>query len=74
MAMFLPGPGGPGTIWGSELADYRAYILDEDDHVGRAIGFVCPDDEAAKKYAQQFVDGHDVELWQGDRRAIANFW
>jgi len=22
----------------------------------------------AKEYARQLVDGHDVELWQGDRK------
>ena len=54
------------------MAEYRVYILDQDGHVSRAIGFVCPDDEAAKKYARQFVDGHDVELWHGDRQ-IATF-
>jgi hypothetical protein len=54
------------------MAEYRAYILDEDGHVSCAIGFVCADDEAAKKYARQFVDGHDVELWQRDRQ-IATF-
>jgi hypothetical protein len=54
------------------IAEYRVYILDQDGHVSRAIGFVCPDDEAAKKYARQFVGGHDVELWHGDRK-IATF-
>jgi hypothetical protein len=52
-----------------QMADYRVYILDQDGHVSSAIGFVCPDDEAAKKYARQFVDGQDVELWHGDRQA-----
>ena len=54
------------------MAEYRAYILDEDGHISGAIPFLCPDDEAAKKYARQLVDGHDVELWQGDRQ-IATF-
>ncbi len=54
------------------MAEYRAYILDEDGHVSSAIEFVCADDVSAKKYARQFVDGHDVELWQGDRQ-IATF-
>ena len=54
------------------MNEYRAYILDEDGHVDRAIPFLCPDDESAKKFARQLVDGHDVELWQGDR-LIATF-
>jgi hypothetical protein len=59
--------------WGRpQMAEYRAYILDDDGHISAAIGFLCPDDEAATKYARQFVDGHDVELWQGDRQ-IATF-
>jgi hypothetical protein len=62
----FPGMGRP------EMAEYRAYILDEDGHISEAIGFVCPDDESAKKYARQFVVDHDVELWQGDRQ-IATF-
>ena len=54
------------------MAEYRAYILDEDGRISRAIELVFPDDETAKKYARQLVDGHDVELWQGDRQ-IATF-
>src|SRR5258708_1465773 len=49
------------------MGEYRAYILDEDGHISVAIPFLCPDEEAAKKYARQLVDGHDVELWGGDR-------
>jgi hypothetical protein len=30
------------------MADYRAYILDEDGHINRAVEFVFPHDEAAK--------------------------
>jgi hypothetical protein len=55
-----------------QMAEYRAYILDEDGHVCRAVEFVCPDDETAKASARQLADGHDVELWQGDR-PIATF-
>jgi len=54
------------------MAEYRAFILEEDGHIDRSVEFLCPDDEAAKTYARQFVDGHDVELWQGDRK-IASF-
>ena len=54
------------------MAEYRAYIMDKDGLIGRAIGLVCPDDETAMEYAKQFVEGHDVELWQHDCR-IATF-
>jgi hypothetical protein len=54
------------------MADCRAYILDDEGHISSAIGFECPDDAAAEKYARQLVDGHDIELWQGGRQ-IATF-
>jgi hypothetical protein len=50
------------------MAEYRAYIIGTDGRFMRAVELVCPDDEGAKEYAKQLVDGHDVELWQGDRR------
>ena len=50
------------------MAEYRAYIIGTDARFMRAVELVCPDDDAAKEYAKQLVDGHDVELWQGDRR------
>jgi hypothetical protein len=54
------------------MAEYRAYIIGVDGHFIRAVELVCPDDETAKEYAKQLVDGHDVELWQLDRQ-IAKF-
>jgi len=53
------------------MADYRAYIIGIDGHFLRAIELVCPDDEIAKEYAKQLVNGHDVELWQGERKVTA---
>src|SRR4051812_9913678 len=57
----------PGTR-GRTMAEYRAYILDEDGHFLRAIELVCLDDDAAKEHAKQLVDGHDIELWRQERR------
>jgi hypothetical protein len=54
------------------MADYRAYVVGEDGHFVRAVELVCLDDETAKEYAKQLVDGHDVELWQLER-LIAKF-
>jgi hypothetical protein len=56
----------------ANMAEYRAYIVDKDGLISRPIGLVCPDDETAMEYAKQFVEGHDVELWQHDCR-IATF-
>ena len=54
------------------MAEYRAYIIGVDGHFVRAVEILCPDDDAAKEYAKSLVDGHDVELWQGERK-IAKF-
>jgi hypothetical protein len=53
------------------MAEYRAYFIGTEGRFLRAVELVCPDDEVAKEYARQLVDGHDVELWQGDRKIEA---
>jgi hypothetical protein len=50
------------------MAGYRAYVIGIDGRFLRAIELVCPDDEVAKEYAKRLVDGHDIELWQEDRK------
>jgi hypothetical protein len=50
------------------MAEYRAYIIGADGHFLRAVQLVCPDDDTARKYAKQLVDGYDVELWDGARK------
>jgi hypothetical protein len=49
------------------MREFRAYILGEDGHIVRAIEFVCPNEGLAKEYAKQLADGHNVELWEGER-------
>jgi hypothetical protein len=49
------------------MAEYRACTVGHDGHF---IGFeplVCVDDAEAIEQAKRFVDGHDIELWSGDR-------
>jgi hypothetical protein len=53
------------------MAEYRAYIIGSDGHFLRAIEILCADDDTAKEYAKNLVDGHDVELWQGERKIEA---
>jgi hypothetical protein len=36
----------------------------------KAIDFEAADDEKAIETAKQYVDGHDVELWQLGRQII----
>jgi hypothetical protein len=57
-----------GRAVGDSMAEYRAYIIGDDGHFIRAVDLICRDDETAINEAQQFVDGHDVELWQLDRK------
>jgi hypothetical protein len=54
------------------MSDYRVYVIGSDGHFMRAIQLDCQDDNAAIESAKQFIDGHDIELWQRDRR-IARF-
>jgi hypothetical protein len=52
------------------MPEYRAYILGIDGHrFIRAADFLSdhPNDAAAMKAAEELVDGHDVELWDGGR-------
>jgi hypothetical protein len=51
---------------------FYAYIVDENGHVLRRVDLVLDSEVAAKERAKQLVDGHDVELWQRDRK-IATF-
>ena len=51
-----------------QMAEYRAFIVGIDGRFLRAIEIACPDDESAKQHARKLVDGHDVELWQCDRK------
>ena len=46
---------------------YRAYLI-ENGHVWTAIDLTCADDDDAKRRAANLSSGHDVGLWQGDRR------
>ena len=54
------------------MRDYRVYVIGQGGHFQKSIPLECANDEAAKKEAEQLVDGHDVELWQRDRK-IARF-
>jgi hypothetical protein len=49
------------------MAEYRAYVVGHDGHFVSFEGFVCRDDKEAIARAKRLVDGHDVELWSGER-------
>ncbi|MEA2886971.1 MAG: hypothetical protein QOD11_1331 [Bradyrhizobium sp.] len=50
------------------MAHYRAYIMDSDGHISKAVDLIVKDDAEAMEAAKQLVDGHDVELWEHERR------
>jgi hypothetical protein len=54
------------------MPDYRAYLIGSDGHFYKSIVLEAPDDAAAIFSAKNLVDGHDVELWQRDRK-VAKF-
>jgi hypothetical protein len=54
------------------MPEYRAYIIGPDGHFMKSVPLECADDAVARKRAEQLVDGHDVELWQRDRK-VARF-
>jgi hypothetical protein len=54
------------------MPDYRVYVIGQDGHFINVIDLSCEDDHAAIKSTKPLIDGHDLELWQRDRR-IARF-
>ena len=53
----------PSLISSASQPAYRAYILDRDGHIKLAHPLACETDEQAIAAAQQYLDGHAVELW-----------
>jgi hypothetical protein len=47
-----------------DQSDYRAYVLDANDKILTRHDFTAENSEAALEVARQYVDGHDVEVWQ----------
>jgi hypothetical protein len=51
------------------MPEYRLYELTRDNHITDVPETItCESDEAAILKAQEMVDGHDIELWEGRRR------
>lgn len=47
---------------------YYAYVIGDDGHIRNRIEVHCENDADARRYAEQLVDGHIIELWQEARR------
>jgi hypothetical protein len=54
------------------MPEYRVYVIGSDGHFQQALPLECADDAEAMERAEQLVDGHDIELWQRDRK-VAKF-
>jgi hypothetical protein len=54
------------------MPEYRVYVIGSDGHFFNSVPLECADDSEAMEQAKQLVDGHDVELWQRDRK-VATF-
>jgi hypothetical protein len=50
------------------MAEYRAYLVDSGGHFFDAVPLICADDAEAMEKAEPLAVGHDVELWQLDRK------
>jgi hypothetical protein len=51
------------------MADYRIYVLSDDGHIsGPPHVVVCNTDHEAIEQAIPYVNGDDVEIWEGKRR------
>ena len=47
---------------------YRVYFIGNDGHFVSVIELDCHNDNAAIESARQFINGHDIERWQEDRK------
>jgi hypothetical protein len=52
------------------MPTYRAYIVGTDGHFKSSEVIIAKDDDGAIKIAEKLVDGHDVEVWQLDRKIV----
>jgi hypothetical protein len=56
----------------ARMDGFYAYIVDANGHVLRRVDLAFESEDTARERAKQLVDGHDVEVWQLDRK-IATF-
>jgi hypothetical protein len=50
------------------MAAYRIYLIDGKNHISKPPQIIeCEGDEAAIAEATQYLDGHDLEIWDGAR-------
>jgi hypothetical protein len=52
------------------MSEYRTYTVGIDGHFTGSQEMVCRDDDEAVMKAKRMVNGHDTEVWSGDRFVI----
>lgn len=50
------------------MPDYRAYLIGPDGHFFSSEPIAASGDAAALEAAKPLVDGHDIWVWQRDRK------
>jgi len=50
------------------MPEYRVCVIGSDRRFYRVVPLDCVDDATAMERAKQLLDGHDIELWQLDRK------
>jgi hypothetical protein len=52
------------------MSDYRAIFVGTDGHVLKFVPLNCDTDTAAIAAARKLLDGHNIEIWEHDRKVI----
>ena len=55
---------------GDRVPEFRAFPVKNFHIAGPAHIIECDTDQEAIEWAKQFVDGHDIKLWDGARLVI----
>ena len=50
------------------MAEYRAYLVDSHGHFYDLVPLICAEDAEPMEKPKRLAVGHDVELWQLDRK------
>ena len=52
------------------MTEYRVFTVGDDGHFTASRAFTCAGDADAIVWAKQLIDGHDLELWSGERFVV----
>jgi hypothetical protein len=65
----------PPVLQGAAIVpEYRTYLIDQNNSISAPAKTVeCTGDFDAIDKAKHLVDGHDLELWEGDRLVMRFF-